>query len=45
MVLDVQVLYLAEVLEVQVSALFPKIHVRRRPIERVLNRKNFHFPE
>jgi transcriptional regulator with XRE-family HTH domain len=45
MVLDVQVLYLAEVLEVPVGALFPKTHVRRRPIERVLNRKNFHFPE
>ena len=45
MVLDVQVLYLAEVLQVQVSALFPRTHVRRHPIERVLNRKNFHFPE
>ena len=44
-VLDVQVLYLAEVLQVGVGDLFPRTNVRRRSIESVLNRKNFHFPE
>ena len=42
-VLDVQVLYLAEVLQVGVGALFPRANVRRRSIESVLNRKNFRF--
>ena len=40
-VLDVQVLYLAEVLQVGVGELFPRANVRRRSIESVLNRKNF----
>lgn len=44
-VLDVQVLYLAEVLEVGVGDLFPRINVRRRSVESVLNRKNLRFPE
>ena len=44
-VLDVQILYLAEVLQVGVGDLFPKTHVRGRPIQNILNRKNFHFPE
>ena len=44
-VLDVQVLYLAEVLQVAVGSLFPRANVRRRSIESVLNRKNLHFPE
>jgi transcriptional regulator with XRE-family HTH domain len=44
-VLDVQVLYLAEVLQVGVGALFPRANVRRRSIESVLNRKNLRFPE
>jgi transcriptional regulator with XRE-family HTH domain len=44
-VLDVHVLYLAEVLQVGVGDLFPKTHVRRRAIQSVLNQRNFHFPE
>jgi transcriptional regulator with XRE-family HTH domain len=44
-VLDVQVLYLAEVLQVGIGELFPRANVRRRSIESVLNRKNFRFPE
>jgi hypothetical protein len=42
-VLDVQVLYLAEVLQVPVGALFPRTQVRRRPIERVLIARIFTF--
>ena len=44
-VLDVEVLYLAEVLQVGVGSLFPRANVRRRSIESVLNRKNLRFPE
>jgi transcriptional regulator with XRE-family HTH domain len=44
-VLDVHVLYLAEVLQVGIGDLFPKTHVRGRAMQSVLNRKNFHFPE
>jgi transcriptional regulator with XRE-family HTH domain len=44
-VLDIHVLYLAEVLQVGVVDLFPKTHVRGRAIQSVLHQKNFRFPE